>query len=256
MTEKQYHCPSRNWKQRTFTLIELLVVIAIIAILASMLLPALNQARSRARLAKCVSNLKQQGMAAAMYTGDNDDCLPLTSSYNLEDRLSNPDWYLYIYPYAGGLTTTSDGTYFTISKCPSNPFATGAWGCDTSTVDPAQWPKGCNYANYAYNDWIQGQKISGKRKSAILFIDSNRTTVHVYLNDLLQGVAGAAHYNPWDAQGVGLYNLLGTSAKSNACFTDGHVETLTTREYVCEESGHNTKYNNAWSFKEEPGWSN
>ena len=240
---------------KKFTLIELLVVIAIIAILASMLLPALQQARSRGQSAKCISNLKQQGMAAAMYTGDNEDCLPPMSSYH-SDPWSNPDWYLYIYPYVGGLTTIPSGTYFTISKCPSNTYEMGAWGCDTSTVDPSGWPRGCNWANYAYNGWIQGQKISGKRRSAILFIDSMRTAVHVYLNDTLQKVAAAAHYNPWDATGVGLYNVLGTKAISNACFTDGHVESLFTREYVCEEAGHNTKYNNDWSFQEEVGWSN
>lgn len=92
-------------KRRGFTLVELLVVIAIIAVLMSILMPALRKVREQARMIQCQANLKQWGLIAAMYNEENDgkfwDSAPNTPAYwwirfleeRYKDRKANKIWF-------------------------------------------------------------------------------------------------------------------------------------------------------------------
>ena len=111
--------------KRAFTLIELLVVIAIIAILASLLLPALSRAKQTSHAISCLNNLKQWGTATQLYAGENDDFLPRDGSSNG----GTTGWYIEL-PRMLKIPSYNEMPWHTNSNiepgrsiwiCPSNP---------------------------------------------------------------------------------------------------------------------------------------
>lgn len=119
-----------------FTLIELLIVIAIIAILAAMLLPALNQARERGKCVSCSSRLKSLGQVVAMYVADSQDFLPACSPTDTNT------WVHQLKRHNKSLTNK-------LFLCPANDTLRFSWISDpnnfwNTSVNPQQTEYGFN----------------------------------------------------------------------------------------------------------------
>lgn len=119
-------------KEAGFTLIELLVVIAIIALLLSILLPALKKAKEQAQMTVCASNMTQIGRAAYLYAGDNDTFIPRGGQFGT--------WFKCFLPYTGHTSGTTDYRNVKIYRCLSFPdkrqtvcYVVSSWTFDSKT---------------------------------------------------------------------------------------------------------------------------
>jgi len=212
-----------------FTLIELLVVIAIIAVLAAMLMPALSQARERARRAVCMSNLKQTGQAILMYVNNWDGYMPW--GYYMENKLPMNYMDSPPYCYLGG----------NFMACPSNRQVNSFFSLGLNCQSKS-W---LDYTPFIHGYHVECFPVKLNKINDACFLVADRAD-DVSLQT--QPLIISKIYKPWtiDSDGDGI-NDTGTegylggiglvhSGGANMLFLDGSVRWIDKNTIVTDDS--------------------
>lgn len=225
--------------KQKFTLIELLIVIAIIAILAALLLPALNQARKKGQEATCTSRSKQLGTAYSMYTDENKDFMPISGLGNPQGgedfsggKRSVP---LLLTPYAGsGLTNVDGWTVLRRNKVFECPLLDFDHGEVSNRFYMGRWLNGMIHFGGTNQEKTVGYKLTKAKNpshKAVLFCDLTNLNRYPYL-------CFRPYRRNWN-DGVSFTpERRGSHSKGTAfLFVDGHVATLSLTSWMNNGGG-------------------
>lgn len=224
----------RTNPMKQFTLIELLVVIAIIAILASLLLPALNKAREKAKASQCIANLKQIGIGQFGYQDAYNGNYP--AAWRATDTTAQ-SWFLKIAPFTGVNLKWNILTQLSAFRCPANPSLYGS----NSTVANGGTRYSVNYSNNYHlglssstADAMKNSQISQPSEVCIT-TDSMQNmstipTVPCAFYNIMLNTARNNYANP-DSNRPGAIHDSG----SNMLFLDGHAKYFKSSRIVPEQ---------------------
>ena len=212
---------SRKERSRGFTLIELLVVIAVIALLMGILLPALGKAKKQGQAVRCLSNLKQIGVATYLYAQDNETMIPRDET--------DGHWMVLFMPYVGGQSNEVLNYYeLDIYDCPNYPdreqtvdYCMNAWDPKknkelrrATKLDEFKRPGQTIYiADYAY--------IADAPQIQIIRKDEDRGQLHLKLRWL---DVYAANQLPSGTDQTRRVARERHGKNTNCLFADGHAE--------------------------------